>query len=93
MHYVGFQYNDPIQVERYCFLIRGNSIFTRWKLQGSNNGIIWYDVDTRDEAEYIGWKCVEIVNQLSFTYWRLVFFRWSRFSTPGIAEVKFYTRP
>jgi hypothetical protein len=90
MHYIGYQYNDSTVVKRYCLCTKDTSTFTEWKLQGSNNGIIWTDVDVRKEPEFIGWKCIEINNELSYSFWRVLVMKWGTFSVPGLTEVEFY---
>jgi hypothetical protein len=90
MHYIGYQYNNPVIVKRYCLCTKDTSTFTEWKLQGSSNGIIWTDVDARKEPEFIGWKCIEIDNTLSYSFWRVLVMKWGTFSVPGLTEVEFY---
>lgn len=89
-HYVGYRYNTPKTISRYCFYVKEGSRFTDWKLQGSNNGTIWTDVDVRTEPETIGWKVIEFTNFLEFTHWRLLILRWGLFTTPMLSEVEFY---
>lgn len=91
-HYVGYHYNSPKAVSRYCFYVKEESRFTDWKLQGSNDGIIWVDVDVKIEPEVIGWKVIELTNIIEFTHWRLIVLKWGLFTIPKLCEVEFYER-
>ena len=93
MHYIGYKYTTPTVVKRYCFCVEDGSTFSEWKIQASNNEIIWNDIDIRKESECIGWKCIEIDNENAYLCWRLLIMKWGAFSTPGLSELEFYEAP
>ena len=93
MHWIGYDFEQRILVQRYCMNVPDGSSFGEWKLQGSNDGIFWIDVDYQVQPDFVGWKCIDIVNNnLSFNRWRLVIMRWSRFSNPSLVELELFQR-
>ena len=94
MHWLGYNFEQEILVQRYCMMVPEAGGFTEWKLQGSNDGIFWSDVDYQKTTDWIGWKCIDIeANELSFFRWRLLIMNWSRLHQPQLIEFEIFRRP
>lgn len=94
MHWIGYDFEQEILVQRYCMCVPQGSSFNEWKLQGSKDGIFWIDVDYQNQPDFVGWKCIDIENNnLSFNRWRLVIMNWSSYSQPGLIELELFQRP
>jgi hypothetical protein len=94
MHWFGYDFGTPTLVQRYCINTTDHSGFTEWKLQGSDDGVFWIDVDHQVSPEWVGWNCFDIEsNELEFPRWRLLIMNWTTESSPGLVEFEVFKRP
>ena len=95
MHWIGYDFTPKqVNVGYYCVNLKDGQGFRKWKIQGSDDGILWTDIDFQEQPDFVGWKCFEITgNQQSFLKWRLLILDWVSGSQPGIVELELYSVP
>lgn len=95
MHWVGYDFTPKkMRVDYYCIYLREGQGFDKWKLQASDDGILWTDIDFREEPNFVEWGCFEITgNQREFQKWRLLVMNWTRGTQPGLVELELYQAP
>jgi hypothetical protein len=94
MHWIGYDFEVDTLVQRYCMQLPEGSGFREWKLQGSNDGFFWVDVDHQSQITNEGWTCIDIEgNSLSFSRWRLLIMNWPDYMNPKLVELELFKRP
>jgi len=93
MDWVGYSFPTAKRPDAYCLCVRESSTFDKWKLQGSNDGVFWFDADYRYEPDFIGWKCFEIQKPVSCKMWRVLVMHWKRWvseENKGLVEFELF---
>ena len=91
MDWVGYSFPTAKRPEGYCLFVREASTFDKWKLQGSDDGAFWFDVDYRYEPDFVGWKCFVIQKPASYKMWRILIMHWKRWAmTKGLVEFELF---
>jgi hypothetical protein len=95
MHWIGYDFTPrQVNVGRYCIYVQDGQTFDTWKLQASDDGILWTDVDCRMESSFVGWGCFEVTGNItSFKKWRVLIVNWDRNSEPGVVELELFSAP